>query len=99
MAAEPEASAISGVTMPACAWRSSPTAADGALGMYICTASGDTARMPFSLKVSYWMTISSAVPRASPIEIISRRVSRLSVPSRPAWVHSRRLSTVAIFCR
>ena len=33
---------------PALALRSSPTAAAAALGMYICTASGETARRPFA---------------------------------------------------
>ena len=44
MAAAPEASAITGEMIPALASRSSPTAAAGALGMYICTASGLTPR-------------------------------------------------------
>ncbi len=48
MPSEPEAHAETGVTTPALAWRSSPTTAEGPLGMYICTDSGDTAFMPRS---------------------------------------------------
>ena len=33
---------------PALALRSRPTAAAGEFGMYFCTASGETARRPFS---------------------------------------------------
>ena len=48
MPSEPDAQAETGVMTPALALRSSPTAAAGELGMYFCTASGDTARMPFA---------------------------------------------------
>ena len=48
MPSEPEAQAETGVLTPALALRSSPTAAAAALGMYICTASGETARRPFA---------------------------------------------------
>jgi hypothetical protein len=48
MPSEPDAQADTGVTTPARAWRSSPTAAAAALGMYIWTASGDTARKPLA---------------------------------------------------
>ena len=48
MASDPDAHAETGVMTPALAWRSSPTAAAGELGMYFCTASGDTARMPLA---------------------------------------------------
>ena len=95
MAAAPEASAITGEMIPALACRSSPTAAAGALGMYICTASGDTARRPFSFQSSYWAGISSVLPSASPIETSNRLVS---ISGDPALAHSRRLSTVDIFC-
>ena len=44
MAAAPEASASTGDVIPALAWTSSPTAAAGAFGMCICTASGLTPR-------------------------------------------------------
>ena len=52
MASEPDAHAETGVTTPALALRSSPTAAAAALGMYICTASGDTARRPLARMAS-----------------------------------------------
>jgi hypothetical protein len=95
MAAEPEASAISGEMIPALAWRSSPTAAAGPLGMYICTVSGDTARRPFSRQASCWTGISSVEPSASPIDTTSRLVS---TSGDPALLQTRRLSTVDIFC-
>src|ERR1700704_744172 len=44
---DPDAHAETGVMTPALAPRSSPTAAAGELGMYFCTASGDTALLPF----------------------------------------------------
>ena len=50
MPSEPEAQAEIGVLTPALALRSSPTAAAAAFGMYICTASGDTARRPLPRK-------------------------------------------------
>ena len=46
MPSEPDAHAEIGVITPALAWRSSPTAAAAPLGMYFCTASGETARKP-----------------------------------------------------
>ena len=48
MPSEPDAQAETGVMTPALALRSSPTAAAAALGMYICTASGETARRPLA---------------------------------------------------
>ena len=79
---------MSGVTMPALAWRSRPTAAAGAFGIYICTASGDTARMPRSLKMKYFRTASSVVPIAVPIDD-PQPASCRSVSSRPAEAHNR----------
>ena len=48
MPSEPDAQADTEVITPALACRSSPTAAAAPLGMYICTASGLTARRPCS---------------------------------------------------
>ena len=48
MPSEPDAHAETGVMTPALALRSRPTAAAAPLGMYICTASGETARRPRS---------------------------------------------------
>ena len=47
MASLPEAHADTGVMTPALALRSRPTAAAAELGMYVCTASGETALTPF----------------------------------------------------
>ena len=46
MPSQPDAHADTGVITPALAWRSRPTAAAAPLGMYFCTASGETALKP-----------------------------------------------------
>ena len=95
MPSEPEAHADTGVMTPALAWRSRPTAAAGPLGMYICTASGDTAAMPRSRMSSHANTNASAAPRPVPIDTARRLVSTSGLP---ALSHTRRPSTVDIFC-
>ena len=49
---EPDAQAETGVITPALALRSNPTAAAAAFGMYIWTASGETARSPLAFMPS-----------------------------------------------
>src|ERR1700739_4059410 len=96
MPSDPEAHADTGVTTPARALRSSPTAAAAALGMYFCTASGDTALKPRARMSSYAKTSSSVDPIPVPIDTINRLESTSGDPALP---HTRRLNTVDIFCR
>ncbi len=94
MPSEPEAQADTGVMTPASACRSRPTAAAGPLGMYICTASGDTAAMPRSRMSSQVKTRASVAPMPVPMETARRLVST-SGP--PAFCHTRLPCTVDIF--
>ena len=96
MPSEPEAHAEIGVITPALALRSSPTAAAAEFGMYICTASGDTARRPLRAQCRRRRRAFFARPMPVPIDTISRLGS---TSGEPACSHTRRPSTVDILCR